>query len=197
MNNSSIPSKLRKAGAIAGAIIIALCFSASLYAQSNSRGESFYIISSVNFRNHQIVLMQPTQLTVVANFSPQTIVLDENGKKLSTQDLKAGDTVWAVVKNSKQDGASVTRIRMGAMTQSELRKLYLKYPAYGAPSVPVTPVKPTPQTGAAQPQGNLPPGARMNPAMRVPGVPGGRQPGHPDHVHAHPRGPGSALHTNF
>lgn len=195
MNNSSIPSRLRKAGAIAAALVVmALCASASLYAQSNSRGESFYIISSVNFRNHQIVLMQPTQLTVVAEFGPQTVVLDENGKKLTTQDLKAGDTVWAVVKNSKQDGANVTRIRMGAMTQSELRKLYLKYPANGTPNIPVTPVKPTPQTGAAQPQGNLPPGARINPAMRLPGVPAVRQPAH---VHAHPRGPGTGLHTNF
>lgn len=195
MNNSKFRPKLRNIPM--AALALALCVPVSLRAQTNAKGESFYIISSVNFQNHQIVLMHPTQLTVVADFGPQTVVLDENGKKLTTKDLKAGDTVWAVVKKGKKnDDASLLRIRMGAMTQSELRQLYLKYPANGTPNVPVTPVKPTPQTGAAQPQSNLPPGTQANPAMRSPGVPGARQPGHPDHVHARPHGPGPGLRTN-
>lgn len=175
---------------------MALCFSVPLRAQSNARGESFYIISSVNFKTHQIVLMQPTQLTVVANFSPQTAVLDENGKKLTTKDLKAGDTVWAVVKKDKKnDDASVQRIRMGAMTQSELRKLYLNYPANGTPNVPIRPIKPTPETGVVQPQ-SASPGAQPGQAGHNPAAPGARQPGHPDHVHARPpHGPG--IHTTL
>ena len=188
MNNAKVAYILPKISLLAGALAMALCFSVPLRAQSNARGESFYIISSVNFQTHQIVLMQPTQLTVVANFSPQTAVLDENGKKLTTKDLKAGDTVWAVVKKDKKnDDASVLRIRMGAMTQSELRKLYLNYPANGTPNVPIRPIKPTPETGVVQPQSALP-GAQ-------PGQ-GARQPGHPDHVHARPpHGPG--LHTTL
>ncbi|HEU5410676.1 MAG TPA: hypothetical protein VFU57_06635 [Candidatus Acidoferrales bacterium] len=194
MNNAKVLSAVRKFGILTAALAIALCFSASLWAQSNSKGESFYIISSVNFQTQQIVLMQPTQLTVVANFTPQTAVLDENGKKLTTKDLKAGDTVWAVVKKDKKnDDASVSRIRMGAMTQSELRKLYLNYPANGTPNVPIRPIKPTPETGVMQPQ-SATPGAQAGPGGHSPAVPGTRQPAHPDHVHARPpHGPG--LHT--
>ena len=190
MNNARVSSRLTKTGLLAGALAVALCFAAPLWAQNNARGESFYIISSVNFQNQQIVLMQPTQLTVVANFGSQTTVLDENGKKLTTKDLKAGDTVWAVVKKDKKsDDASVSSIRMGAMSQSELRKLYLKYPSNGTPNVPVTPVKPTPETGAAAPP-------QASPSTRGAAAPGARQPGHPDHVHARPHGPGTGLYTD-
>ena len=197
MNNPKVAYTLRKLGLLAGVLTMALCFSVALRAQSNARGESFYIVSSVNFQTHQIVLMHPTQLTVVATFGPQTAVLDENGKKLTTKDLKAGDTVWAIVKkNKKNDDASVLHIRMGAMTQSELRQLYLKYPSAGTPNVPIRPIKPTPETGATAPQSALP-GAQANPASHGPGVPGARQPGQPDHVHARPHKLGPGLYTNL
>ena len=199
MNNAKVAYTLRKMGLLAGAMAMALCFSVPLRAQSNAKGESFYIVSSVNFQTHQIVLMQPTQLTVVANFGPQTTVLDEDGKKLTAKDLKAGDTVWAIVKKDKKNNdASVLRIRMGAMTQSELRQLYLKYPASGTPNVPIRPIKPSPETGAAAPQSALP-GAQANPASHGPAVPGARQPVQPDpnHVHARPHKTGPGLYTNL
>jgi len=190
MNNGKVSLRLTKIALFTGALAMALCLAAPLRAQNNARGESFYIVSSVNFKNQQIVLMQPTQLTVVANFGPQTTVLDENGKKLTTKDLKAGDTVWAIVKKDKKnDDASVSSIRMGAMSQSELRKLYLKYPSNGTPNVPVTPVKPTPETGAAAPP-------QVSPSSRGAAAPGTRQPGRPDHVHARPHGPGPGLYTD-
>jgi len=191
MNNAIVSLRLTKIGLVAGALAVALCFASPLWAQNNGRGESFYIVSSVNFQTRQIVLMQPTQLTVVANFGPQTSVVDEDGKKLATKDLKAGDTVWAIVKKDKKnDDASVSSIRMGAMSQSELRKLYLKYPSNGTPNVPVTPVKPTPETGAAAPQSAMPGAQPATPPGRGHAVPGARQPGRPDHVHARPHGPG-------
>lgn len=197
MNNAKVAYTLRKISLLAGALAMSLCFSVALRAQSNARGESFYIVSSVNFQTHQIVLMQPTQLTVVATFGPQTVVLDENGKKLTTKDLKAGDTVWAIVKKDrKNDDASVLHIRMGAMTQSELRQLYLKYPANGTPNVPLRPIKPTPETGATTPQSALP-GAQANPASHGPAVPGARQPDHTDHVRARPHKTGPGLYANL
>lgn len=189
MNNAAVLPRLTKIGLLAAALAMALSLAAPLWAQNNAKGESFYIVSSVNFQTHQIVLMHPTQLTVVADFGPQTSVLDENGKKLTTKDLKAGDTVWAIVKKDKKnDDASVSSIRMGAMSQSELRQLYLKYPSNGTPNVPVTPVKPTPESGAAAPQ--------ASPSTRGAAAPGARQPGRPDHVHARPHGPGPGLYTD-
>src|SRR5690348_18497435 len=50
MNNGKVSLGLTKIGLLAGALAMALCFAAPLWAQSNARGESFYIVSSVNFQ---------------------------------------------------------------------------------------------------------------------------------------------------
>jgi hypothetical protein len=190
-NKAAIRLKLRKLAVFAGVFAMALCISTALWAQTNSKGEQFFIISSVNFQNHQIVLMRPTQLTVVATFGPQTVVTGENGEKLTVKDLKAGDTTWAVVRTPKKGMASVLRIHEGAMTQSELHKLYLKYPSNSAP-VPIMPLKPAPQTGVAQPQTPMAPGVKADPLHRNPMFHGVRR---PDHIRMHPHGPGDSHHT--
>jgi type IV secretory pathway protease TraF len=96
---------------------------------TNSRGEQFYVISSVDVQKHQIVLMRPTQLTVVASTSDQTTYLGEQGQKLALKDLRAGQTVWATLRKEKNGQQSVLKIREGAMTVAELHRLFLDYPA--------------------------------------------------------------------
>jgi hypothetical protein len=191
MNKKTFRLKLQKLAIFAGVFATALCISSALWAQTNSKGEEFFIISSVNFQNHQIVLMRPTQLTVVATFGPQTAVAGENGEKLTVKDLKAGDTIWAVVRTPKKGMASVLRINEGAMTQPELHKLYLKYPANTTP-VPVAPIKPAPQTGLAQPQTPTAPGVKADPLHPNPMLHGMRR---PEHIRMHPHGPGDSHHT--
>lgn len=192
MNNAMIRLRLSTLAVFAGALLMALgiCFSAS--AQTNSRGEEFFIISSVNFQTHQIVLMRPTQLTVAGTFGPQTVCLGENGQKLPTKELKAGDTVWAVLRNAKAGQASISRIRLGAMTTNDLHKLYLRYPESGPTEVPTPPITPAPQRGAAQTQ-PMPRGLKADPQ----GPPLMLRGAHPNHVRVHHRhGPGSGVHTS-
>jgi hypothetical protein len=114
--------------------LLALAVGAPARAQSpmsstNSRGEQFYVISSVDMQKHQIVLMRPTQLTVVAATSDQTIYVGEQGQKLALKDLRAGQTVWATVRKDKSGQVFVAKIREGAMTVAELHRLFLDYPA--------------------------------------------------------------------
>ena len=96
---------------------------------SDIRGEQFYVISSVDMQKHQIVLMHPTQLTVVATVNDQTAYLGEKGEKVGLKDLHAGQTVWAILRKDNGSQISAVRIREGAMTVAQLHKLYLDYPA--------------------------------------------------------------------
>lgn len=190
MNNAILHLNFRKLATLAVVVGLSLCISVTAWAQTNSRGEEFFIISSVNFQNHQIVLMRPTQLTVVATFDPETTVLGEKGEKLTTKDLKAGDTVWGMLKFAKDGSASVLRLREGAMTQSDLRNLYLRYPANGVPNAPMTPLTPRTQSGAADPQPATPAGTAPNAFAPNPIARGAQR---PNHARIHPHGPGSPV----
>lgn len=180
------------------ALAAALCFSTVARAQTraNTRGEQFFIISSVDFQRDQIVLMHPTQLTVVATFSPQTTTfLDENGQKLSTKDLRAGDTVWAVLKSTgKKSLPQVSRIREGAMTVAELHKLFLDYPSNGPvqplSSVPIAPATPN-KNGLGQPQPINPLGVKPMPNLRMP------REVRPEGEHRHPHEGGRIPHRHL
>lgn len=121
-------------------------------AQANSHGEEFFIISSVDQQKHQVVLMRPTQLTVVADLGAQTVCLDEKGHKLTSKDLRAGDTVWAIIKPGKNGATSAVRIREGAMTQAEMQKLYLHYDTVAPSGLPLAPkpISPAPESGTVQ-----------------------------------------------
>jgi hypothetical protein len=158
-----------------------LVFATPARAQTNSKGEAFFMVSSVDQQTHQVVLMRPTQLTVAANVGPQTRCLAENGQKMSLSSLKAGDTVWAIVKPGKNGAMNVVSIREGAMTQAELQKLYLHYTTAPAqPPIKPIPLNPPPQSGAVQapaaaPSATSPSDARLRGKHR------------PDHVTHHPQ----------
>jgi len=168
-------------------LFVALAASAPAWAQANpknAQGEEFFIISSVNMQKHQVVLMRPTQLTVVASFSDNTTYTDEKGQKLAISAMKAGDTVWAVVKRAANGTVTVLRLRQGAMTPAELHTLYLGNSSTGSMPVfvpPPAPMTPRPLSGAqaAHPLGRP---AYLNrlgrDKIRQPHGPGG------DHIHS-------------
>ena len=184
MNNAIFRYRFPKFSRLAVALSLATVLSSPLWAQANSRGEEFFMISSVDQQTHQIVLMRPTQLTVAATFGPQTVYLGEKGQKLTPKDLRAGDTVWAIVRKGKDDAVNAVRIREGAMTQEEMRQLYLHY----SPDVPLKPVtpsplKPAPQEGSVAPQTAAPSMAMPNTALRA---------HRPGHERRHPHGASGA-----
>jgi hypothetical protein len=177
----------------AGASLIAMALSASLWAQANSRGEEFFMISSVDQQNHQIVLMRPTQLTVVADFGPQTLCLGDSGQKLTPKDLRAGDTVWAIIKPGKKGAEDALRIREGAMTQAELQQLYLHYTTTTPAEPPVAPkpLNPATESGSVQPQPSS--GPSVAPATATPSDATLRRSHKPGHGHHHPQGATGAI----
>lgn len=188
MNKAMVRSHFSKLAIPAGLFVLALALCTPLRAQSNSKGEEFFIISSVDQKTHQVVLMRPTQLTVAASVGPQTVCLDEKGQKLTLSELRAGDTVWALIKTSKSGVAAALRIREGAMTQAEMQRLYLHYStgASGEPLAKPVPLSPAPQTGSAQPPAILPLSGGSNASLR-----GARRPGD-TRIHRH--GPGGPAH---
>ncbi|MEJ2010247.1 MAG: hypothetical protein P8Z30_19180 [Acidobacteriota bacterium] len=92
--------------------------------RQQSRGESFFIISSVDARKQQLVLKLPSEVTEVAQVTPATTYRDEEGKPLKFDDLRAGDTVYATVIQNAKGTLTVTSLRRGPMTLEELHKRY-------------------------------------------------------------------------
>jgi hypothetical protein len=190
-NNSLIRRHLTLLGAATLLMTLALCL--PLQAQTNSKGEEFFIISSVDQKTHQVVLMRPTQLTVAADVTAKTICRGDDGKSMNTNNLQAGDTVWAIIKAGKNGAENLVSIREGAMTETELQKLYLHYSAPAPSTPPPMPVKPSPlnpppQTGTAQPPAAtaVPEGsnAMLQRQHRL------------NETHHHPHGPGASGHSN-
>jgi len=189
MNKAIIRLHFSGFAILAGVFVLALSLCTPLQAQTNSKGEEFFIISSVDQKTHQIVLMRPTQLTVAASVGPQTICLGEKGQKMTLSELRAGDTVWAIVKTAKNGTATASRIREGAMTQAEMQRLYLHY-SPTAPDEPLAkpvPLSPAPQTGSDQPPPVAPSANGSNAVLRR-----SRRPGD-THIHRH--GPGGPAHS--
>ena len=153
-------------------ILLALAVSAPAWAQAhpkNAQGEEFFIVSSVDLQKHQVVLMRPTQLTVVATIGPQTSYVGEKGQKLDVKAMKAGDTVWAIIKTDRDGTVTAVRLRQGAMTVAELHKLYLSNSSIGSNTMFMptpAPMIPRPQSGAQAipPTGATPFSRRMGPS---------------------------------
>lgn len=188
MNKVLIRSRFSGLAMLAASLILLLALCTPLQAQTNSKGEEFFIISSVDQKTHQVVLMRPTQLTVAANVGPQTLCLGEKGQKMTVSELRAGDTVWAVIKTGRNGAATALRIREGAMTQAELHQLYLRDST--GPVEPLAqpiPLRPTPQTGSAQAPATAPSADGSNASLRRSRRPGDSR--------LHRRGPGPA-HSN-
>lgn len=112
--------------------VLALSLSLALPMQGGRReraktagGEEFFVISSVDLRKNQIVLKRPTEVTELVLVTQNTGYIDEEGKALRFQDLRAGDTVYVTLVE-RPDGVTATRFRKGPMTVEELQRRYLK-----------------------------------------------------------------------
>ena len=135
--------------------VLALVVSIPAFAQGvqnpkNAKGEQFFMISSVNLPKHEIVLMAPTQLTLVVTTSSLSQYVGEKGQKLAEKDLKAGDTVWAIIKAGKAGQFTAVKIREGSMTPADLQKLYLSHPSNMMAPLPSTMQSAAPLTAASQ-----------------------------------------------
>lgn len=103
-----------------------------LHAEGGARGgatkaENFYIISSVDARKKQIVLKRPTEVTELIQVGEKTVYLDEQGKAIEFQSLRAGDTVY-VTSSPGPDGVGIaSQIRRGPMTLEELHRRYVLF----------------------------------------------------------------------
>ncbi|MGH9756451.1 MAG: hypothetical protein ACRD4M_01830 [Candidatus Acidiferrales bacterium] len=107
--------------------VLALASGAFAQEKKNSAGESFFMISSINQSQSQVLLKAPTELTQLVGVTAQTKYLDENNKPLKLSDLRAGDTVWVITRAEKGGDVAAISIRKGPMTVSELHQLYLDY----------------------------------------------------------------------
>lgn len=189
MNSAIVRSHFSGLALVAGTFVLVLALCTPLQAQTNSKGEEFFIISSVDQKTQQVVLMRPTQLTVAANVGPQTVCLGEKGEKMTLSELRAGDTVWAVIKTGRNGVATALRIREGAMTQAELQRLYLHYSTAPAePPIKPVPLNPPPQSGSAQPPATVPSADGSNASLQRARRPGDKRP--------HRHGPGGPAHSD-
>lgn len=105
--------------------------------------DEFFIISSVNLPKHSLVLKLPSEVTLVMGVTPKTVILDENGKRLTPNDLRAGDTAYITYTGGSQ-AASAVEIRLGPMTVKELQRRYLNGLPVGAPPPPPAATRPAP-----------------------------------------------------
>lgn len=87
--------------------------------------DSFFIVSSVNAQKQQMVLKLPTEVTKLVQVTPSTAYRDEQGRPLKFDDLRAGDTIYAVLKQDGKGNPIVVSVRRGPMTLEELHRRYL------------------------------------------------------------------------
>ena len=95
--------------------------------KKTSAGEEFFIIASIDQSKAQLLLKQPTEVTVLAEVTSKTQYLDEKGHSIRLSDLRAGDTVWAVTTGG-DDKTTIARLRKGPMSVTLLHQYYLDYP---------------------------------------------------------------------
>ncbi|MGH9342843.1 MAG: hypothetical protein ACRD19_03660 [Terriglobia bacterium] len=95
-------------------------------ASGRSYEGDFFIITSVNRRNHELFLKAPTEVTKLMLVNDKTAFFDDQGKQMTFADLRAGDTVY--VSSSERSGAEAVALRVqeGPMTSAILHSRYLK-----------------------------------------------------------------------
>jgi hypothetical protein len=86
--------------------------------------EDFFIVSSVDLKQQQLVLKRPTEVTELVQVSDKTIIRDEEGKTIPLKTLRAGDTVYVA---SAAGSRVATRIRKALMTVEELHRRYVPF----------------------------------------------------------------------
>jgi hypothetical protein len=114
--------------ALAAALLtgaLALSARAETAARAPAQNEEFYIISSMNLKKDQLVLKRPTEVTVLMDVNDKTVCLDEKGKAVHLNDLRAGDTVFVSSYRAKDGTPVAARIRKGYMTLEQVRSRYL------------------------------------------------------------------------
>jgi hypothetical protein len=92
----------------------------------NAPGQ-FFLISSINASQNQLVLKRPTEVTQLARVSGKTGYFDDQGKPLKLTDLRAGDTVYVVLQSSGTADPLATRIQQGPMTVDQLHRSYVEF----------------------------------------------------------------------
>jgi len=88
---------------------------ALLLAVTMAPKDEFFIISSVDLPHNRLVLKRPTETTVIGTVAPQ----------IRINDLRSGDTIYAVTKPQPDGSLMIVSIRRGGMTLEELRRRYL------------------------------------------------------------------------
>jgi hypothetical protein len=92
-------------------------------AMNGAPADEFFIISSVDLSRNRIVLKRPTEVSVLATITAATTIRGEHGETLRPNDLRSGDTVYAVVR-MQPEGILLVSMRRGPMTLEELRRRY-------------------------------------------------------------------------
>jgi len=77
--------------------------------------DEFFIVSSVDLPHNRLVLKRPTETTVLATVAPN----------IRINDLRSGDTIFAVTKPQADGSLMIVSLRRGGMTVEELRRRYL------------------------------------------------------------------------
>jgi hypothetical protein len=95
-------------------------------AGGNYEGD-FFIISSVNRRSKELFLKAPTEVTELMLVNERTVFLNDQGKRIQFQDLRAGDTVYVISRRSSPGLPVAIRIQKGPMTLSVLHNRYLEF----------------------------------------------------------------------
>ncbi len=95
-------------------------------AGGNYEGD-FFIISSVNRRSKELFLNAPTEVTELMLVNERTVFLNDQGKIIQFQDLRAGDTVYVISRRSSPGLPVAIRIQKGPMTLSVLHNRYLEF----------------------------------------------------------------------
>lgn len=85
--------------------------------------DQFFIVSSVNPTKQQLLVKQPTEVTQLMRVDERTKYFDRNGKSIGLTDLRAGDTVFVVLRANSD---IAREIRKGPMTVAELTRRYLR-----------------------------------------------------------------------
>ena len=93
----------------------------------NASGEEFFIIAAIDKQNSQILLKEPTEVTVLVKLAPNTKYFGDNGKATTINSFRAGDTVWAKL-SGDAPGATLLQMREGEMTVADLHRYFLDYP---------------------------------------------------------------------
>lgn len=98
--------------------------SAARKAASKVTRDEFFIVSEVNLRRHQVVMEEPTQVTMTMTVNNKTVFKNEQGRTLPIADMRAGDTVFVTYETNSKGVVTALTIREGPMTVQELHRRY-------------------------------------------------------------------------